>query len=309
MPRADFIAVYGSDEGNAVGTVISALSFHRTNPTVPIAVIADRWSRSSLSRLQALLPEGILRIIDASDLARHFPTGEAHISPGAFLRLLIPEVIDDHDVALYLDADTLVRHDLSADLVGFTSGAEASTAGVRDFGVPCIGSPGGVRDWRQNSIDPRAPHINSGVMMIRLGRWRDERIGSRALAFARRHRCLDQPAINAVLNGDVTLLPPRLNATVHMLRDPDVACTEYPREEMDEAISDPSIVHFTGFIKPWHTDSRTPFLEEWREVASHCGPMRLRSAFSRRTRVLQHIRGWADRAAWAQPSRTADFVA
>jgi lipopolysaccharide biosynthesis glycosyltransferase len=301
--------VYAADEGNAVGAVVSAASFHRSNPTVQIVVLTDGWSLISLERLRAVVPQDRLKVIDLTGRSRSLPAGHAHISSAAFLRLLIPDLIVEDVIALYLDADTLVRHDLTQDLVRFAESGDTSTGGVRDFGIPRLASAGGVSGWRSGGLDPQAPHINSGVMMMRLARWRAEGIGARALTWALENGSMgDQPGIKAVLDGDVVLLRPALNATTHMLRDPATAYADHPASGIDEAVSDPAIVHFTGFVKPWHTDCTSPFVEEWRIVAADCGQIRMRSAFTARTRVLQRIRGSADRLAWAQPSRQASFV-
>jgi lipopolysaccharide biosynthesis glycosyltransferase len=185
---------------------------------------------------------------------------------------------------MYLDADTLVRRDIGAlfddTLHGF------STGGVRDAVTPRLGFSPGIFAESPKDVNPRANYINAGVLLMDLNRWRADRIGERAFDWIRRHPDAwgDNDAICAVLNGEVALLPLRYNATQHMMRSRSTVYGFEDPSEVDDARSNPSIVHFTGAIKPWHSNAAMPFLEEWRAVAAELGWVRFRHSFTVRRR-------------------------
>jgi len=60
---------------------------------------------------------------------------------------------------------------------------------------------------------PRRRYFNAGVMLIDIGRWRTEHVGSKAFEFTRRHLPIlqqyDQDSLNAVLAGRWKELDPR----------------------------------------------------------------------------------------------------
>lgn len=280
--------VYAGDDRVASGIAVSARSLLRYHPDAEITVLQDGWSQSSVQRLRRVARDSNLTCIPVDSQSMPTATG---LTRAAYLRLLIPEVVEGDDLALYLDADTLVRRPLLEELRRVGSSMLYSTGAVRDSETPFIATSVGLHSWRVDGLKPTAAYVNSGVLLIRLGEWRNNEIGRRTIEWKRTHPSAlhDQDALNAVLNGEVLLLPQKYNATAHMMRPTSQIYAYEPTDEVDEARSDPVVVHFTGAIKPWHRNSEAPFLEEWRDVASGMGRVRFDHSFSVRRRVERRL--------------------
>lgn len=279
------LVVYAGDERVALGIAVSIASLLNHEPSAHVLVLADSWSLSGRQRLEELVggPGLAVREIDASG----FPEVTDHITKAAYARLTIAKLLPHQGLALYLDSDTLVRRPILRDLARRAANMRASTAAVRDSETPFIGSSSGLSSWREDSLDPRAPYVNSGVLLMNLAAWRRDSIGERALDWKRTHPLawMDQDALNAVLNGEVELLPHRFNSTMHMMRRESPVYGIEVAEEVDEARRDPAVVHFTGAIKPWHSNASMPFLDEWRDLAARIGRTSFPHSFSRRRRL------------------------
>ena len=72
---------------------------------------------------------------------------------------------------------------------------------IRDYGYGDI-RHGLKRTYEELRLDPTAPYVNSGVMMINARLWRDEDITTQAVNYLQKYRTTilhaDQDALNAV---------------------------------------------------------------------------------------------------------------
>lgn len=279
--------VYVSDDANARAVAVSARSLVRHNPTAVVHVLAQGWSNLNKKRLKDAIESSSAAIIEVS--ADGLPPGQDHISSAMYLKLLIPDLLATVTRCVYMDADTLVR--ASIDELFESLSTDATTAGVPDSEIPRIGFAPGIRNWREEGINPQAGYINSGVLVLDLERWRRDDLARRMLAWRKRNpeSWGDNDAICAVLNGDFALLAPRFNATVHMMRPASSVYGHMDAVTVDEARADPAIVHFTGAIKPWHRNARLPFLEEWRSVAAEVRWTTFEHSFTLRRRFERRL--------------------
>jgi lipopolysaccharide biosynthesis glycosyltransferase len=189
-------------------------------------------------------------------------------SPATLYRLRIEEQLPSEvKQVIYLDADIIVRASLGE--LWRTDLGETKGGAVRDAIAPWSSS---VLDWRALDIPPERPYFNAGVVVIPLGRWREERISERALCFLQHNnlRCVDQCALNLALDGDWTPLDPRWNLqTDHFAGDRCWGWIVEQRATFERALADPAVVHFTnshGWRKPWETWPSHPYTEEWFEL-------------------------------------------
>jgi lipopolysaccharide biosynthesis glycosyltransferase len=163
-----------------------------------------------------------------------------HISRGAYLRLLIPDTINESKV-IYIDCDTLVLGDLTALYETHMHGA--MVAGVVD-------DPKGSAMSRV----PRAKtdhYINSGVLLMDLDGLRADGFLKQTVLIYERYRddivLLDQCIINKYAEGNKCLLDKRWNFLIFS--------TLTKETEFDAIISaeKPAILHFVGQVKPWQS--------------------------------------------------------
>ncbi|HEX6684813.1 MAG TPA: glycosyltransferase family 8 protein [Candidatus Limnocylindrales bacterium] len=158
----------------------------------------------------------------------------AHVYPASTQRVI------------YLDADTLVVDDLTPLWHWPLARRPLAAAGdlmsvVRDA----------IGHWHEIGLDGDAPYFNSGVLVIDLAQWREERIGERVMrqCQADRHRLLirnrwpqhDQYGFNVVLQHRWARLDERWN--------------HFPERRSAR----PGIVHFLGDTKPGAPRTRPEF--------------------------------------------------
>jgi lipopolysaccharide biosynthesis glycosyltransferase len=192
-------------------------------------------------RIIEAAPEKAIRVHDYSPYGvRSFAT---------YRRLLLADILPDLNRLLYLDADVIVRHDLT-----------------ELWMTPLENCPlGAVPDaWAADSEAmllryPRG-YFNSGVLLMDLARWRDNYIGQQAVAAAQTAQAVpdsaslvDQGALNDVLRDDWLRISPRWNFTAYF-SDATALALGLSGEDLAVLREEPSLVHFVGGYKPWLAD-------------------------------------------------------
>lgn len=174
----------------------------------------------------------------------------------------------DIDRVLYLDCDIVVNKSIkelwNLDLHGKTIAAllDAFSSQYRaNIGL------------QKNDI-----MFNSGVMLIDLKRWKEQKVEERLLKFIEsKHGIIqqgDQGALNAVLSHDTYCFEPRFNSVTifydfnyeELLIYRKPAKGYYSEMEVQEAVNEPVIIHFTtSFLskRPWVTGCQHRYLDVW----------------------------------------------
>ncbi len=177
-----------------------------------------------------------------------------------FIAELFPEV---HGNIVYLDIDTLVCRDLSdlyeMDLTGMVLAAVPETR--RDA---CRGRDD-IWDTGLMPLDATA-YFNSGVLVMNLDAFREEKLLVRIVDWYRAHREQatrpDQDTLNALFWNRTVWLPACYNHCDGWLERQVQQCAsaDYwrgcPPREILEAILDPAVLHFWGSRKPWKWNHR-----------------------------------------------------
>lgn len=177
--------------------------------------------------------------------------------PTIYFRLLAPGLLPDTvRKAIYLDADTLVLDDIAP--LWRTSLGGKALAAAQDTGFLSL-----EHAWfpcEELGLSPAGKYLSSGVLLMDLGRWRQERLAEKVLAFLRssKHKLSfpDQDALNVVFAGQWRELHPRWNLMLHSAYR---HLTDLPRPEMlrlARAIARPGILHFAAGPKPWERNCR-----------------------------------------------------
>jgi lipopolysaccharide biosynthesis glycosyltransferase len=163
-----------------------------------------------------------------------------------YARLVSAELFPEIKRAIYLDTDVVVNRDLGElfdlDLCGFPIGA------VQDRFTPVASHPLSILDWQNRGMSADEPFFNAGVLLIDYAKWREEKIGERALEFARSNKeiCVrwDQTALNILLYKKWKSLPTHWNYMV------------YSNIEEEWEVSGKNF-HITGQPKQWDMAPRT----------------------------------------------------
>jgi lipopolysaccharide biosynthesis glycosyltransferase len=157
---------------------------------------------------------------------------------------------------IYLDADTLVLHDIER--LWETPLEGHVVAAATDY-LANVGAA--ISNYRELGLDPDEKYFNSGVMLINVDLWRQHQVGERVLACTQRNRRYldaqgsfhqyDQFGLNVVLYRHWKELDGRWNYG----------------SELQAA--DAFIVHYNGHGKPWSATCsqlyRDLFFEHLRE--------------------------------------------
>jgi lipopolysaccharide biosynthesis glycosyltransferase len=163
-----------------------------------------------------------------------------------YARLVSAELFPEMERAIYLDTDVVVNRDLSE---LFDLGLQDMPIGaVQDRYTPVASHPLSILDWQTRGMSAEDLFFNAGVLLIDYKKWRQERIGERALEFARANKeiCVrwDQTALNILLYKQWKAVDVRWNYMVH----------SNITETWD--VSDKNF-HITGQPKQWDMAPRT----------------------------------------------------
>lgn len=169
-----------------------------------------------------------------------------------YYRLLVAKILPEtvHKV-LYLDADMIIRHDLS----------ELWNTPLEDVAVAAIHNQSDCGCfWERLSYLKSLGYFNSGVLLMNLDYIREHQLTDRFIDYIKNNPekllCPDQDVLNYVLRDCKVMLPVRYNAQEGFYREPPENVFG-DADEFEKDIQDPCIVHYTK-EKPWTKDCRHP---------------------------------------------------
>lgn len=226
------VIVSGSDTNFVPGLLILIYSAWLHNPHAQFYVIDAGISPEGRDRLEAFCHRHGIRfgLLQADhDLLARLPK-PVHWPRSVYARLMIPDLLPDHDRAIYIDSDALVAADLS-DLWSLDLAGNLAAGSLDWMMSPKLLAEIGVG---------RDEYINTGVILMDLARWRVERISEQAIKLLLDRPTLDFPdqtAINLAAKGRITLLGREYNFLA--------------REFTNFGRVMPRIIHYAGPDKPW----------------------------------------------------------
>ena len=265
--HSEFALVFAADDGYARPLAVamhSALG-HLSPDVVPEVYLLD-------AGLSASARNRLLRVADAAGAGSPIrwiripterlpdPESGTHLNSTVYSPLLIPELLPPRvRRAVYLDADVLVRQDLTP-LFTVELG-DALVGAVRGYKGSTVSELGDSRQTR--------PVFNTGVLVMDLLCWRRTGLADRALEYAiaagESLRLGDQDALNAV-EREWRELDYRWNfqQTLWAFENrPRTELTDWLYQHRTELYRTAAILHFSGGRKPWHHRSRDPGTMLW----------------------------------------------
>ncbi len=183
------------------------------------------------------------------------------LSSATFFRMMLPDLLPDLDRVIYLDSDIVARSPLT-ELWRCELG-EAVVGAVRDAVSPWAAGQF-MTHWGDLGLAPETPYFNAGVLVIPLESWRKQEVAAAMLDILRTVDCVqaDQDALNAVAQGRWHELPRRWNVQSMDWRGQTVGWA-LMRDEVEAALADPGIIHYTTPGKPWWQSSAHPMGDLW----------------------------------------------
>ena len=173
-----------------------------------------------------------------------------------YFRFMLPELIDHEKKILYFDCDIIVTGSLKD--LWETEISEYACGVVEDQKSDDI--------TIQNRLGLYKDYFNSGVLLINLEYWREKDIANKLIEFIHQNPdiCLypDQDALNYVLCDRVKFLDYKYNYQELFYQPKEhILLHKNKWEKLDLAGSTPTIMHYTGCIKPWVKACPHPYKE------------------------------------------------
>lgn len=163
---------------------------------------------------------------------------------------------------LYLDCDTIVCKSLSS----------LWNISITDFAVGAVVDViQGDDVYDRMHIDKNKYYFNSGVLLINLEYWRLHNIENQFTSYisnvtdSKQLKFVDQDVLNYILQDSWYRLPAKFNTLTAFFRLKNSRSYLYGsfKNEIDEATTDPFILHFAGRIRPWYRNCIHPMKEEF----------------------------------------------
>lgn len=241
-----------------LGVVLASLLDNSKRHSIQLHVIHQNVGDDNLGKLKNVADRFAATIhfynFKVDDYA-HFHTS-GHISLAAYFRLFLTDILPASvDRVVYIDADVVVREDIGH---LFDMPMTGSLAAVTE---PLAGDSG-----MRLGLPSEFAYFNSGVLLIDLAKWRDTGMRDRFVEYVEAKgeglKFHDQDVLNAVLYDDVDRLDMRWNYQPRV-KAGDARLVGVTDKEIEAASSDPAIVHFTSWRKPWLYKYDVPYEHEY----------------------------------------------
>lgn len=173
------------------------------------------------------------------------------ISRAAYFRLLIPWLLPEYDIVLYLDGDIIVKTDITGIIDHISIADNNYLYGVRTPGFTL--DPSVMNYINSIGLDNRH-YINSGVLIINSKLMREHNLKDVFISYGKKQFLYqDQDIVNLVCEGKIGWLPLKYNRSVELeVLDKNKLVNEGVTTDSDfnDALNTPSIIHYAG-KKPW----------------------------------------------------------
>lgn len=192
-----------------------------------------------------------------STLIENIPIVAESLTIETLYRILLPLTVSTEiDKILYIDSDIVIKSDVS----------EVFNIELGDYylaAVPDIYEK--ILDTIK--LDTITDYFNAGFILINLKKWRDTNFFEKCIKFSiefpERIQLADQDVLNGVLNGEWYRLPLKWNVVRNMIYNTTPYYKYFDKKGVDEAIKNPSLIHYSSADKPWHFFDDHPYKEEY----------------------------------------------
>ena len=271
------IVVYNCDEYFASIFATSVVSLFENNKDVDnitVYLIEDEVSAESKSRFQDIAKEYKRNIVTIpmpkpDEMAKIEIYIPANLKMATCGRLFVSKLLpDDIDKIIYADCDTLFLSSISS----------LWDIDISDDYVGMVCIPTSKNHKRIIGISPNSVYYNSGLMLVNLKRWREEKVDLAFMEYIRKQNGFipypDEGVLNAVFEGKIRMLPLKYNVygqifsfdykeTLRLKKQNHF----YSCDEYEEARRAPVMIHFiTTYripLRPWINGCDHPYTNEY----------------------------------------------
>lgn len=265
----NLVLVYSSDDNYAQHTGVSIVSLLDNNKhfdDIHIYVIDNEISKSNKENLKEIINfyKREITFIDFNKYKCMLKLNmKWNISVSAYARLFISSILPTSiDKVLYFDCDTVIVD--KVDELWNEDIKSYYVAGVADTVSSTTKSAVGIAMYEN--------YINSGMLLINLKKWREDKIQDKFISFINSNNGSvthhDQGVINGVLCKESKVLNPKFNlmTVYYTMKREDIISYYgidnefYSDEVIKESLRNPIYIHFTpGFTtRPWVKGCKHP---------------------------------------------------
>ena len=238
------------------GVCITSIFEHNKDNKIRVHILTNGFSEENKLRFQKTA-EKYNQIIDIyiidEKLLEGLPIISKRFSIMTYARLFFHDILDKSiDKVLYLDSDIYVAGNI----------VDLWNTDITDYAVGAIPDVCADDICDQNRIETYTPYINAGVLLMNLAKWREKNFTYKCIDFAltKKTQMQDQDAINAVMGDNMYYLNMKYNLMIYYYQNPTSKLRLHKKRwsELEEAKKNPSVLHYTAAIKPWHKEYDLP---------------------------------------------------
>ncbi|MCT6588740.1 DUF4422 domain-containing protein [Pantoea dispersa] len=260
----------------SAGALVNSISKNSTDEkNYDIVILENNVSEKNKARLISLVKEKKnfkIRFFDVNSFSEMKSVyTRAHFSAATYARLFIPSLFSDFEKVVFIDADTIVEHDIS-ELLNINLGNEL-VAAVKDIVMEGFVKFGALthiegesknitaENYLKNVLDMKdtQKYFQAGILVFNIKQMNAENTFAALMKGmkARKYWFLDQDIMNMVFYERVFYLPMEWNV-YHGNGNtddffPNLNFSTYMR--FLESRKRPKMIHFAGENKPWDTTS------------------------------------------------------
>lgn len=216
-------------------------------------------------------PNFSLRFYDASELIGGYKLeAKAHISVETYYRFLIQEAMPDYEKVLYIDCDLIVKKDLAKLFSTNIEGYMLAAAYDPDFIGQVNGANSATKEYAENVLTLKDPYayFQAGVILFNEKEMRKAHTLNEWLEYATYpYRYSDQDVLNIYCQGRVKYIDMAWNMIYDCNHERISKVINFAPDEIRKeymvAHANPSIVHYAGFMKPWHDTKQEFAVDFW----------------------------------------------
>ena len=211
-----------------------------TKKDICFHIISKGLSDKNKNKLSNLSFNYDIKFYEVKEELLEMPLNREHISIAAYYLLLLSYFIVE-DKVIFLDADTIVLDDIYN--LWKIDVSDVSIAAVIDESNIC----------HEKRLKLKG-YFNSGVLLLNMIKYRQKTLAQYIDILKTYNEdiiCQDQDLLNIAFKEDVKYLDLRWNTNTLLYTPNTYADTSITLRESYRAKSNPAILHYTGFSKPW----------------------------------------------------------
>lgn len=259
-------AAFGSDDSYVIPTLVAITSLFENNRdcNCNVYVVSPGMSESSIDKFRKLSMaySQPITILNIHEELLYGLVERGRFPLAMYYRFLLPKLLPEVKKVLYLDCDILVRDSLQ----------ELFNTDIESYACAAVMDQQCDDVTTINRLQIDSIYFNSGVLLMNLEEWRKWNYTHLLCEFIRNNPAIciypDQDALNVVLGGKVKYIEPCWNVQELWLTSYDKIHFHYSRyAQLQNALSQPKIIHFCVGDKPWFIECKNPYEKEYQTYA------------------------------------------